>query len=129
MMRLVAPLLFAALLVYGGCKTAAEKPGDELGTAQAFIRNCNNNRFDEAATLLESGPENAALLRAEQERFAAKTAAEMGKAKTADIIVHEMQALSEKEQILTYSTSDIPGVKKKLRLVRTGDRWTVSLRP
>jgi len=126
---MLAGILFTAVLVYGGCKTAQQNPADELETAQAFIRHCNTNHFEEASTLLEATSENQRLLKAEQERFAGKTSGAMEKARAADIIVKEIQPVSETERIFIYTTSDEQGLEKKLRLVRSGDRWQVGLLP
>jgi len=127
LIRLLTGMLFAAVLVYGGCKTAQQSPADDVETAQAFIRYCNSNHFEEAATLLDAAGENQALLKAEQERFAAKTSAAMEKARAADIIVHEIQPVSETERIFVYSTSDEPSSQKKLRLVKRGESWKIIL--
>lgn len=127
--RMLAGILFAGVLFYGGCKTVQQSPADEVETAQAFIRHCNANRFDEAATLLDSTGGNQGLLKKEQERFAAKTSAAMEKARAADIIVHEIQTISETDRIFVYSTSDEPASQKKLRLVKRGETWKIILRP
>jgi hypothetical protein len=125
--RRLTGLLFAAVLFYGGCKTVQEHETGDLDIAQSFIRHCNTNHFDEAAALLEPGEENRKLLEAAQRKFAAKPAKAMEKARSADIIVHEMQSTGENERLLLYTTSDEPDNRKKLRLVRTAGNWKVSL--
>jgi hypothetical protein len=52
----------------------------------------------------------------------------MEKARAADIIVHEIQPVSETERIFVYSTSDEPSSQKKLRLVKRGESWKIILR-
>lgn len=122
-------LLFATLIGFiSGCQQQNSNPASDIDAAQAFIRHCNQNEFEQAKPLLLHDKTNEEYFEMARQKFGQQSKEELEAYKSADIIIHEIKPVSDSVSIISYSNSNKQQVKQNLKLVRQNGNWLVDLK-
>lgn len=122
-------LLFATLIGFiSGCQQQNSNPASDIDAAQAFIRHCNQNEFEQAKPLLLPDKTNEEYFEMARQKFGQQSKEELEAYKSADIIIHEIKPVSDSVSIISYSNSNKQQVKQNLKLVRQNGNWLVDLK-
>jgi Domain of unknown function (DUF4878) len=122
------PLLLSFALLMQGCGSNKEIPGTDLDVAKAFITGVQQNKFDDAAKLMLKDDANREALQNMEKAAARLSKDELEGYKLADIIVNEIENVSDSVTVIHYSSSYKRENKKALKLVKQNGRWLVDLK-
>ena len=127
MFRLLFLICFAAL-VFLGCNEKKSLPDSDIDVARTFIRNIQDNNFDEAANFILTDQENKAALDKLKKDAKSKSTSELEKYQMADIIIDEIEPLNDSVSIINYAISSNRTQKNKLKLIKRNGQWLVDLK-
>jgi hypothetical protein len=127
MFRPLFLICFAAVLL-PGCNEKKSLPDSDIDVARTFIRNVQDNNFDEAANFILTDAENKAALAKLEKDAKSKSTSELEKYQKADIIIDEMEPLNDSVTIINYAISNNRAQKNKLKLIKKNGQWLVDLK-
>jgi hypothetical protein len=127
MFRPLFLICFSAILL-PGCNEKKSLPDSDIDVAGTFIRNIQDNNFDEAANFILTDPGNKAALAKLKKDTESKSSAELEKYQKADIIIDEMEPLNDSVTIINYAISNNRAQKNKLKLIKKNGQWLVDLK-
>lgn len=118
----------AALTVFTSCNDKRTNPTTDIDVARAFIKDVLENDFKDAKTFVLDEEMNKQYFELSKKNFEGKSGDELKKYKEAEIIIYELQPLSDSVTIINYSNSYKKDVKNKLKVVRIDGKWLVDLK-
>ena len=127
MFRLLFLICVAAIL-FLGCNEKKSLPNSDIDVARTFIRNIQDNNFDEAANFILTDQENKAALAKLKKDAKSKSTSELEKYQMADIIIDEIEPLNDSVSIINYAISNNRAQKNKLKLIKRNGQWLVDLK-
>ena len=125
--KLLAALTIAACLFScsGGTKS---NPVTDTDVASAFIRSVLDNDFKSAEKYLLTDEANKQYFETSRNKYQAKDKEELKKYAAADIIINNIDAVSDSVHIVDYSNSYKKDEKTKLKLSWIDGKWLVDLK-
>ncbi len=121
-------LLLSCTSVLFSCSAGDNMPDTDLEVARSFIRSIQQSDFKQAEKFLLKDETNNQYFTRFEEHFNAQPAAELDKYKNADIIINEMEPVSDSVTIINYSNSFNKAEKNKLKMIRVDGHWLVDLK-
>lgn len=123
-------LLFVCLasVCFLSCTEKKSLPDSDIDAARTFIKNIQDNNFEEAENFILADPENKASLAKLKSDAASKSTAELEKYKNADIIIDELTPVNDSVTIVNYAISSNKEQKNKLKLIKRNGQWMVDLK-
>ena len=115
-------------LVFLGCNEKKSLPDSDIDVARTFIRNIQDNNFDEAANFILTDQENKAALAKLKKDAKSKSTSELEKYQMADIIIDEIEPLNDSVSLINYAISSNRTQKNKLKLIKRNGQWLVDLK-
>ena len=117
-----------AVLFLSGCADKTNIPNTDMEVARAFIKNSNENKFDEAEKLVLDDKTNKESFTLFKKYFQSRSKDELEKYKNSDIIINEIIPESDSVTIINYSNSNKKENKTKIKAVKSNGRWLIDLK-
>lgn len=117
-----------AVLFLSGCADKTNLPNTDMEVARAFIKNSNENKFDEAEKLVLDDKTNKESFTLFKKYFQSRSKDELEKYKNSDIIINEIIPESDSVTIINYSNSNKKENKTKIKAVKSNGRWLIDLK-
>jgi len=121
-------LICFAVILFLGCNEKKSLPDSDIDVARTFIRNIQDNNFDEAANFILTDQENKAALAKLKKDATSKSTSELEKYQMADIIIDEIEPLNDSVSLINYAISSNRTQKNKLKLIKRNGQWLVDLK-
>ena len=121
-------LICFSVILFLGCNEKKSLPDSDIDVARTFIRNIQDNNFDEAANFILTDQENKAALAKLKKDATSKSTSELEKYQMADIIIDEIEPLNDSVSIINYAISSNRTQKNKLKLIKRNGQWLVDLK-
>ena len=111
------------------CNNNGKKdPQTDIDVARTFIRDILDNKLDDAEQFILKDESNQQYFDAFKEQYHKKDKAELDRYKAADIVINEMDPVTDSISIVNYSNSYNKTSKNKLKLVRMNGKWLVDFK-
>lgn len=117
-----------AVLFLSGCADKTNLPNTDMEVARAFIKNSNENKFDEAEKLVLDDKTNKESFTLFKKYFQSRSKDELERYKNSDIIINEIIPESDSVTIINYSNSNKKENKTKIKAVKSNGRWLIDLK-
>lgn len=117
-----------AVLFLSGCADKTNIPNTDMEVARAFIKNSNENKFDEAEKLVLDDKTNKESFTLFKKYFQSRSKDELERYKNSDIIINEIIPESDSVTIINYSNSNKKENKTKIKAVKSNGRWLIDLK-
>ncbi len=124
--RIVISSVLLLLFSCGG--NNENKVISETETATAFIRAIQNDDFKEAEKYLLKDELNLQLIGRFEQFYHKKDKAELEQLKKSDIIINEIENVSDTMAIVNYSNSYKKEIKNKVKVLRINGKWQIDFK-
>ncbi|MEN9570661.1 MAG: hypothetical protein RL172_1892 [Bacteroidota bacterium] len=111
-----------------GCGNTDSVPNTDIDVARAFIKGVQENKFKQAGALVLQDETNTGYISQLERFYKQKSAEELEKYKSADIIVNEITAVNDTVTIINYSNSYKKQDSNKLKMIKRNGQWQVDLK-
>ncbi len=121
-------IIYTLLLLWSCGGNNENKVISETETATAFIRAIQNDDFKEAEKYLLRDELNLQLIRRFEQFYHKKDKAELEQLKKSDIIINEIENVSDTMAIVNYSNSYKKEIKNKVKVLRINGKWQIDFK-
>ena len=127
---MIRKILFSALAaaIFAGCNSNTQTPDTDIEVARAFIKNSNENKFEEAEKFVLDDKTNKESFALFKKYFQSRSKDELDKYKNSDIIVNEIIPENDSVTIVNYSNSNKKENKTKIKVVKVNGHWLIDLK-
>ena len=127
---MIRKILFTALAaaIFVGCNSNTQNPDTDIEVARAFIKNSNENKFEEAEKFVLDDKTNKESFALFKKYFQSRGKDELDKYKNSDIIVNEITPENDSVTIINYSNSNKKENKTKIKVVKVNGHWLIDLK-
>lgn len=127
MLRKIFIICVAASPLFG-CNDKTKVPNTDIEVARAFIKNSNENKFDEAGAFILNDQTNKESFALFKKYFQSRSKAELDNYKNADIIINEIIPENDSVTVVNYSNSNKRENKTKIKVVKVNGQWLIDLK-
>lgn len=120
--------IIAFLSLYFIACTSNKMANTDVAVADAFVKNLNNNKFEEAEKYLLHDKTNDEYFEVTKKSMLQKAANELDAYKNANLIIHETKPQGDTVTIINYSNSNKTSQSNNLKLVKVNGQWLVDLK-
>ena len=121
-------IIYTLLLLWSCGGNNENKVISETETATAFIRAIQNDDFKEAEKYLLRDELNLQLIGRFEQFYHKKDKAELEQLKKSDIIINEIENVSDTMAIVNYSNSYKKEIKNKVKVLRINGKWQIDFK-
>jgi len=121
---------FAALIILlsSSCNNETNAPISDIEVARTFIKATLENDYKTANEYLLKDETNNQYLDVWKKKFDQLSKSELDGYKNADIIINEIDNVSDSVTIVNYSNSYKKKVPTKVKMVKSGGKWLVDFK-
>jgi len=127
-MKKICWSLIVLILLVNACTGKKEIPNTDIEVGSAFIKDILQNNFKEATTFVLPEETNDQYLSLFKKYFESKSKVELEQYKNADIVINEINNVSDSITIINYSNSYKKDEKNKVKVVKVNGQWLVDLK-
>ena len=124
--RIFLSSILLLLLSCGG--NNENKVISETETATSFIRAIQNDDFKEAEKYLLKDETNLQLMGRFEQFYHKKDKAELEQLKKSDIIINEIENVSDTLAIVNYSNTYKKEIRNKVKVLRINGKWQIDFK-
>ena len=121
--------LITSCTLLASCHSNEKKaPQTDIEIATAFIRDVLDNKLEDANQFILKDESNQQYFEIIKEQYRKKDRVELEKYKTADILINEVNNVTDTVSIVNYSNTYNKELKNKVKVVRINGKWLIDLK-
>ena len=107
------------------CEGKTDTPNTDIEVARTFIKDILENNFKDASRYVSPGETNQQYFSRFKKFFESKSPEELKQYKEADIVINEIENVSDSVTVVNYSNSFRKNEKDKIKVVKVNGRWLI----
>lgn len=127
-MKLKLIFAVAVAFFFSSCNQNKDNPTTDIDVAHTFIKATLENDYKTADAYLLKDEPNQQYLEVWKKQFGKLSKEELNNYKNADIIINEIDNVSDSVTIVNYSNSYKRNVKTKVKMVKSDGKWLVDFK-
>ncbi len=117
--------ILSCLFLLIACEEKRDTPNTDIEVARAFIKDILENNFKEASNYVSPGETNEQYFSRFKKFFESKSPEELKQYKEADIVINEIENVSDSVTVVNYSNSFKKTDTNKVKVVKINGRWMI----